>query len=793
MRELYRITVLTDSLLRLEWNSEGTFEERKTQNVVNREFPEVEKKIWREDGMFYLETNQLFLSYRENESFSADNLSIQLKESGKCWRYGEPISNLGGTASTLDGSSGSIPLENGVCSMDGIAVIDDSDSLAFDEDGWLVPRMEGTDIYVFAYGHRYLEAVQDFHRLTGAPPMLPAFAFGNWWSRWYPYSEESYKELVGHFETEDIPFSVAVIDMDWHITELPHKEPGNYEGWTGYTWNEKLFPDYKRFLTWLHEKNYHVTLNLHPAGGVRSHEKMYAQMATRLGIDADSGETVYFNIADKEFMKAYFEVIHHPYEEGGVDFWWIDWQQGKDMKAVNPNYKESYMDQITPLWMLNHYHMMDAARKEKRSMIFSRYCGKGAHRYPIGFSGDTIINWNSLKFQPYFTATASNIGYGWWSHDIGGFGSGYRDDELQVRWVQFGVFSPITRLHSCKPLFAGKEPWNYSLRAEKIIDDFLRLRHRLFPYLYTMNRRANEELIPLIQPMYYSYPEQREAYEMRNEYWFGSECIVNPITEKSNDMSDLGHAQVWLPEGQWVDFFRGDVYEGGKTWEIYRSLEEIPVFCKAGAIIPCELSEIGDNSLGNKTDMEVLVFSGADNQFTIYEDGGEDLTYQQGAFVTTELQLKWQNDKAVFTIEGAKGDEALIPQKRNWTISFRGFNEPKDISVMVDSIEQEYQCTYDSSNATCLVKVGNVPCSAKVEICLDGSRLIYDNSRVEERAYRILMRAQLNEDYKTNLWEVFHWEKPLQEKIDKFKWYVHSQDLCYITEALIELLELAGR
>ena len=155
-----------------------------------------------------------------------------------------------------------------------------------------------------------------------------------------------------------------------------------------------------------------------------------------------------FDITDPEFLEAYFETVLHPMEKEGVDFWWLDWQQGNTTK----------IEGLDPLWMLNHYHYLDSRRLGTRGLTFSRYAGPGSHRYPVGFSGDTVISWESLDFQPYFTANASNIGYGWWSHDIGGHMLGVRDDELTTRWVQFGVFSPINRLHSTDNPFNGKEP-----------------------------------------------------------------------------------------------------------------------------------------------------------------------------------------------------------------------------------------------------------------------------------------------------------------------------------------------
>ena len=403
-------------------------------------------------------------------------------------------------------------------SRDGFSVLDDSHSLLLREDGWVEPRTEEeVDIYFFGYGHQYEKCLQDFYRLTGNTPLLPRYALGNWWSRYHRYTEEEYKELMLRFKREQIPFSVAVIDMDWHLVDI---DPKYGSGWTGYTWNRELFPDPAEFMDWLHRENLRVTLNVHPADGVRPHEEAYREMAEALGRDWENEEFIDFDITDQKFLDDCFRYLYHPQEEQGVDFWWIDWQQGVQTKVPG----------LDPLWMLNHYHYLDSARDGKRGMTFSRYAGIGSHRYPVGFSGDTIITWESLDFQPYFTANASNAGYGWWSHDIGGHMRGYRDDELSVRWLQFGVFSPNNRLHSTNSPFNGKEPWNYNIAACEVMKRYLRLRHALIPYLYTNELRrllrgtaaGASDVLP--------GAERQEAYEVPNEYYFGTEMIVCPIT-----------------------------------------------------------------------------------------------------------------------------------------------------------------------------------------------------------------------------------------------------------------------
>ena len=656
--EHYRITVLTKSLVRLEYSPDGIFTDAPTQTVLNRNFPQVSFEVRETPEELEIRTEYFQLNYDKKE-FTSHGLSCYaLGMPGgnrNAWRYGAKNENLKGTARTLDNVNGACELEDGILSLwCGCVALDDSRTLTLREDGWVEPRKKGIqDLYLFAYGHRYLEALKDFYHLCGETPMLPRFALGNWWSRYYKYTEESYMELMERFDQEQIPFSVAVIDMDWHLVDI---DPKYGTGWTGYTWNREFFPDPERFLKKLHDRGMKTTLNLHPADGIRGFEDCYPQMAEAMGLDPEKEEPVNFDIANPDFLEAYLEKTLHPLEEEGVDFWWVDWQQGTNSK----------MEGLDPLWMLNHYHFLDSARNGKRPMTFSRYAGPGSHRYPVGFSGDTLITWESLDFQPYFTSTASNIGYGWWSHDIGGHMLGYKNDEMEARWYQFGVFSPINRLHSSSSEFNGKEPWRFKKEVHDTMCEFLRLRHRLLPYLYTMNHRAWAEGEPICQPMYYAYPENWDAYGRKNEYFFGSELIAAPVTTARIENLNVAKTKVWLPEGLWFDFFTDTVYQGGRNQNMYRSIDQIPVLAKAGAILPMTDEIRAIDTEKNPEELTVRVYPGADNSFTLYEDDNITEGYRQGICAVTEMNLNWQ--EKTFTIKPSAGDLTLLPKQRTWKI-----------------------------------------------------------------------------------------------------------------------------
>lgn len=795
----YRFTILTPSLIRMEYSKQGVFEDRASQSVFFRDFPENKFSTECSDGLLKIETENLIVTYKENEEFSADTLSVKLKiEPASIWHFGEDFEDLGGTARTLDEANGEIPLGKGVCSRNGFSIMDDSDTMLLNEIGWVEVRVpETVDCYFWGYGFNYLDAVKDLYRLTGVPPMLPAYALGNWWSRYHDYTQDEYQELIERFEKEDIPFSVSVVDMDWHITEIPEEckngEGKRFEnGWTGYSWNKELFPDYKAFLKFLKDHNLKTSLNLHPAQGVGCHEDMYEEMALACGIDPATKERVRLDILSPEFMEKYFDILHHPYEEDGVDFWWMDWQQGTSYWWIHEENKDGNMQDereiLDPLWMLNHLHIADIKRNGKRPMFFSRYSGPGSHRYPVGFSGDTLVTWESLDFQPYFTATSSNIGYGWWSHDIGGHMGGYRDDELITRWIQLGVFSPINRLHSSNTDFIRKEPWCFEEKTEAIMKDWLRLRHLLFPYIYTMNYRNYTDLEPLVQPMYYAYPKKSVAYEVKNQFMFGSELMVAPITKPNNKITQLGSTDVWLPEGDWFDFFAGTHYtsKAGRTLSVHRKINDYPVFAKAGAIIPMQNAYV----LEPGNDLDVVIFPGKSNRFMLYEDAGDGSEFENGEFVKTEMTLEW-SENPVFTVKPAAGALSLLPETRNYQFVLRGFHENISVTALVDGKEVASAATYDSDTFSMIFNVA-ASTASEIKLVIFGETLITDNGDALMRCSNLMQKACFDIATKSEVMKILKDpELPLRRKIKKINFRcaksMEHQDLI---EALTEQLTL---
>ncbi len=735
--ERYRITLLTEQLIRLEYSQDGSFTDRPTQTVFNRAFPVPLYSAETRGDRLVLRTRFLRLVYDQGP-FSREGLFIEVGGGhslySSTWRYGDAFETLKGTIRTLDRSEGEVPLAEGLLSKNGFSVLDDSASMTFTPKGWVEPPAAGrTDLYFFGYGRDYLACLRDFFRLSGPTPLLPRFALGNWWSRYHPYTEEEYRTLMLSFEKERIPLSVAVIDMDWHLTDIP---PHFGSGWTGYTWNRGLFPDPAAFLSWLHERGLRTALNVHPAEGVRAYEAAYPAMAEALGRDPESGEKMDFDAADPAFMEAYFKYLHHPQEGLGVDFWWIDWQQqgGSSVKGLDP------------LWILNHYHFLDNQKNENRPLILSRYAGPGSHRYPIGFSGDTVITWESLAFQPYFTATASNVGFGWWSHDIGGHSHGIRDEELAVRWFQLGVFSPILRMHGSDNPFILKTPWHYGPVAARAIRFFLRFRHRLLPYLYSMNHRLAQEGVPLICPMYYFHPHEDEAYQVPNQYWFGDSLIACPITQAVDSVTGRGRFEAWLPPGSYYDIFCGRRYAGNRRVALHRTVEQMPVLAVAGSILPLVAQEYAGNSTENPSALELWVFAGADGSFLLREDNGKPADAMES--VLTHLSYVEGTPALLRIRQGCEG-KGVVPAGRTVQLKLFGFTGLQKAKAAWAG--HSALCPVEALDNTYSVKL---PAGVDLSDCLitlDTEGLAANAS--EQDLFAVLQDARIHHDLK---WQAFH-------------------------------------
>ena len=714
-----RFTVITDGVIRLEWQPEGQFTDLPSFVASERDYPAVDYKVRSSGKTVRIETEKMTLEYKKGSGkFDSANLVIKANDGFFTWKPGmKQKENLKGTFRTLDGLDGDIQtqtwvadmkkgetrqFEDGILAKDGWTLIDESESYLFDDSQWAWVKERDAkkcqDWYFMAYGQDYKAALKDFTVFAGKMPLPPRFTFGYWWSRYWAYSDKELRNLVEKFHTYDIPLDVLVVDMDWHYTDEGRG------GWTGWTWNRSIFPDPEKFMGYLKDNGLKVTLNLHPADGFDHWEKAYPALAKSLGKDPHENKRIDWINSDKKFMENMFQQVLHPMQKEGVDFWWLDWQQ---------HVYDTRMEKLHNTWWINYAFFTDMERNgDKRPLLYHRWGGLGNHRYQVGFSGDATITWKSLEFQPYFTSTASNVLYGYWSHDIGGHldqGKGI-DPEMYTRWLQFGGFSPVMRTHSSKSGSLNKEPWVFDEQYSEVIRQTVRQRYEMVPYIYTMARKGYDQGLSLCRPLYYDYPQCQEAYDFRSQYMFGDDILIAPVTKPG--VNGFTEMDIWLPEGEWYELHTGTMLQGGSLIKRHFAIDEYGVYVKAGAVLPLYDKTV-NNLNGNDEDIIVTVFPKGNGCFTMYEDAGNDKDYAH-SYATTELSSNWNGNQQTIKISPRNGSYKDMPAQRKFKVKVIASAAPS--SVTVNGVEAPYE--YDGKDFSFTVEIPQTDCSAEKIVCM---------------------------------------------------------------------------
>ena len=745
-----RFTVLTPQLIRMEWAADGKFEDHASFVFLNRRLPVPAYTGDKMDGgrQLTIRTSALTLTYSPSGDgkFTPGNLSIALTVEGKpvTWHPDmQDPENLEGTTRTLDGALGDKtkePIGEGLVSRSGWALVDDSARPLFDSADfsfkqgekspwpWVMERPAGDrqDLYFFGYGHDYRKALGDYVKVAGRIPLPPRFAFGAWWSRYWDYSDQEIEEIIRAFRENDTPLDVFVIDMGWHISNDQLKamgqgvgpdsnmdQSGHYLGWSGYTWNKLLFPDPAAFLDKLHAEGLKTSLNMHPASGVEPWEAQYPAMAKAMGIDPATKKYVPFDITDKKFATNYMDILHHPLEKQGIDFWWLDWQQEMTTK----------MPGVNPTWWLNYVHFTDQQREGKRPLLFHRWGGLGNHRYQIGFSGDTISVWPSLAFQPWFTATAANVGYAYWSHDIGGHMPGAVEPELYTRWVQFGAFSPILRTHTTKNPESERRIWAYPEPYSSILRSTFQLRYAMQPYIYTEARRTYDTGIAFLRPLYYDWPEADAAYTNKDEYLFGDQMLVDPVVAPADKTSGLATESVWLPSGEWIEWPTGKHFTGPTTAQRSFSIDQTPVYLKAGAIVPMQppMRYTGEKPVDPLIVNIWPLKPGASSSYSVYEDSGVAVEYQRGVFTRLPIHAAQSGDTLKVVIGPVEGSYPGMLKTRGYQLRLPADWPPSSVKVNGVAVKQAGPLgkdgwSFDGNTLTTAIPVPGQSVASKVVI-----------------------------------------------------------------------------
>ena len=696
-----RFTVITPTLIRLEYSSDAKFIDRRSYFAWDRDVPPPQFTVDRAPGKLIITTSRMKLTWAGGtQGFDATNLSIAFRDDEgrrQTWHPGDKqTANLGGTLGNLDGASGAEPLPDGVVSRDGwFLFADDTFLLRDGANPWMQPRPkdEVDDWYFFGYGQNgYQTALKDLTTISGSIPLPPRYMLGSWRSRYFSFTQDEFQQLVLDYDAHKFPLDVLVMDMGWHTT--PH--------WGALDWNKQLIPHPTDMLRWMHAHQLHVTLNWHPNDGVGPWYSQYDELSKALGLDPATKKIIPFDDTNETFMRNYYNLLIDPLEKQGVDFWWLD---GGIHLA---------WDNALDFWNIGR------PGTGRRGASFSRWGGWGDQRYPIWFSGDTSSLWRTLRFEVPFTATAGNVGADYWSNDISGFRLKIPDPQLFTRWVQFGALSPVFRTHGESEFGNYRVPWYYGPRVEAAARRAYDLRDQLLPYIYSSAYLTWTTSSPLSRPLYLDYPKDQQAYTHPEEYEFGPDLLVAPIVTRGMGQVWLGATEMWFPSGTWWNLLTGERVNDPGDRTVLATDDEIPVFARGGVPLPTR-KVTPRMAAGPANPLVVRVYPGPDGAFTLYEDDGTSPAYLHGSYALTSLRYRNVGANRVSIAVGpAKGSYAGQPQQRQVVVQLPATAHPAAVTAAGSPVQESATAipgyTYDPATATTEVRLPEASIRKQVQV-----------------------------------------------------------------------------
>jgi len=758
-----RFTVLSDDVFRMEFSSAKKFEDRATLAFLNRKQPVPEFSQDYSNGVVQITTKTLQLNYEDGRPFSSTSLNItSLNHSSAFshWTFGmKNNGNLLGTIRSLDllASIDKVPIslncseidkknvkvygeslhcEWGLISRQGWVVVNDSNNYALNSDSWWDgPNKDEEDLYFFGHGLEYKKALGDFVSVAGVIAMPPRYMFGTMWTRWYNLDNNDVLKIVEDYQSRLIPLDVFILDMDWHTKDE----------WGGYTFDKRLFPHPEATLSWLKNAGLHLAVNLHDDNGVGTYDIMHDKLAEYLGLPPSTG-TIPFSAVNRSYVLGLEDIVLGYLEDLGEDFWWIDWQQGGTQGGCAGGKQN-------PTILLNMVRCTDHIRRNEtvRGVTLGRWGGLGNHRYQVGFSGDVAgLTWANLAYQPFFSLTASNVGFGFWSHDL--LGPSY-DLPLYTRWIQWGAYSAVFRSHDrgdsaglCAEFgdCAVVKVWNVPTLYFEANRQAMRHRLELIPYIYTAVREAYDTGISILRPMYYEFPELDMAYAANStgafpQYFFGDSMFVSPVVNQENQTDQMAEKSIWIPPGSWIEKDSGTMYSGSSTGKIITKkfdIREIPVFVKAGAIVPT--IPLGPDVLGiAQRQYNTIVFNlypGATTGSTkVYEDDGISTNYVHGDFAHVLASYQFSGSTLTFTVS-TQGSYAGQPKERNYVL--RVINQLPITKATINGKSVSYDrfgkadnsWNYDGMSTTLEIKTQMFGVSDEVKVVVEFMEHVVDLS-----------------------------------------------------------------
>jgi len=721
----YRFTVLSPRLIRLEYNESGVFEDRPTSLVINRAFPKVVYSITESDTLIQIATEVFTLTYVKDKELKSgtfgSNIKAVINGTKIEWQMNNPeVKNQRAINYSIDSIKDKIILDKGLYSLDGFCIIDDSNSLVLDENDTFIERNKGVkDLYLFLYNKDFDGCLEDYYTLTGYPSLIPRYALGTWWYKNDKYTPNDIANLMNRFTNENIPISIFLLGDHWHDN----------------TNNYTPIIDLKSISSYLNNQNIRLGVNINPKLEIKKGTEEYSLISNYV-----TGDKINFIPFTNDKIGIYLNLFINRLDSLGISLYSIDYN--------NP------LDRLG-LWKINHYHYGKNEIKNERGLIISRNSGIASHRYPIIWSGKTKVNWTTLNLLPRYNMQGYNMGISFIAHPIGGYYGGIEEEELYLRYIQFACFSPIFLLASEGGEYYKREPWKWNSIIKGHIISYINLRYKLIPYLYSESYNYHKTGKGIIKPFYYDYPKIHDEPQYKNQYFFGRNIFVAPITERKNAVINRVMKKIYFPEGIWFDYFQGKKYTGNKTYNIFYRDEDYPVFVKAGSIIPTEVTIKEDIP----STIELNIYPMTNGEYELYEDDGFSNNYKKGIYMITKFNYHYEVDNYTFSIKKADGKNLI--SKRNYIIRFKNTKNVTEININDKMIK--YNCYYDRDDF--VIKIDNAVIGRDFEINIKGKDILVNEVRfINEEIKEILYDLQIETKLKERLDQVLFSDLDVRKK-----------------------------
>lgn len=554
--------------------------------------------------------------------------------------------------------------------------------------------------YYFMYGPGLDRIIAAYRGLTGPPPMLPLWAYGFWQSRLQYETQQEMLDVAAKYRDLKIPLDNLVLDFYWMQRMGSHQFTSK-------------FPDPAAMFRDLRSIYVHTMISVWPLytppsanfDAMRSRD--YFTTGGRTQLPSYYPGSRLFDAFNPEARKMFWQQMKTALYDKGVEAWWLDSSEPLDFYGEEQGamLEGAHTALGSGSLYANMYPLMETAAvyegqraitNNQRVFILTRSAFLGQQRNSAtSWSGDIAPTFDSLRRQTPAGLNFSMSGLPYWSSDIGGFQGGDPDDpayqEVYVRWFEYGTFCPIFRTHGARK---ANELWSYGRKAQDILTHYDKLRYRLLPYIYSTARRVTSEGYTPMRALVMDFPADANVLNVVDQFMFGPALLVSPVTNPAATSRN-----VYLPAGSaWYDFWTGAKLQGGQTIKAAAPLETIPLYVRAGSILPMG-PELQYTSEKPADPIELRIYRGADGQFTLYEDDGESYGYEKGEYAV--IPITWNDASATLSLGARKGTFQGMLKERIFQIvpvnEGRGIGEsnltPPSLTVQYDGSTKTVKLT----------------------------------------------------------------------------------------------------